>query len=169
MLDSKNDNKVIAENTNNESSNITHLLELNETDRLLLKYFIAYPKFKATHLARILDLNESYVRNRVKRPPFKLALQKLQGTTDSLMHEAAKKAAYRLIELIDHPDPDIALRAIRIALAKYINQISDATFDRILIFKSTIAPDGNLLQSIVRNELQTIDAEVSSGGPNPDT
>lgn len=136
---------------------IQALLELDSTDRLLLKYFLTYPEMKSSKLARILDCPEWYIRNRRKKPAFQLALQKLNGTTDSLMAEAAKKAAHRLIELIDHRDPIIALAAIKLALTKYINQISDATMDRILVYKTTIAPDGQLLQSIIKSETDTID------------
>lgn len=157
-----------AENTIEAEPSTANLLELNQTDRLLLKYLVTYPEMKSSKLAKILGMNEGYIRNRVKRPVFKFAMQKLMGTTDQLMSEAAKKAAYRLLELIDHPDPDIALRAIRIALTKYLNQISDVTMDRILIYKSTIAPDGNLLQTIVKGEIETIDIGVSSGVKSDD-
>lgn len=153
--------EVISE-SQSEDRQIEGMLELDHVDRLILKYIIAYPDIKSPKLGKIIGVSENTIRHRRNKPSFQMALLKLSGTTDSLMTEAAKKAAFRLIELIDHPNPMVALGAIKIALAKYINQISDATMDKILVYKTTIAPDGNLLQDIVKGELgydKTIDVE----------
>ncbi len=152
-------NSVTAGKTPDELS-LQAMLDLDTVDRLLLKYIITYPDIKSSKIARIIGVEENYVRNRRKKPAFQLAIQKLQETTDDLMCEAARKAAFRLIELIDHENPVIALAAIKLALTKYINQISDATMDRILVYKTTIAPDGNLLQSIVKGEIDSNTIDV---------
>lgn len=152
-IESNTSVELVNAGENLDDASIQSLLDLDNVDRLLLKYTITYPDLKSSKLAKLLNVGEQYIRNRRKRPAFQLAVRKLQGTTDDLMAEAAKKAAHRLIDLIDHPNPLIALGAIKIALQKYISQISDATMDRILIYRTTIAPDGNLLQAIVKGEI----------------
>lgn len=150
------------DNTANENS-IEYYLELDDFDRLMIKMIASYPDIKSTKLAKIFNVTESFIRLRRKKPAFRLALQKIMSTTDSLLEEAAQKAARKLIELIDHENPAISLAAVKIALTRHLNSLPDTVKDRIIAYKTSITPDGTLLQEIVKEEISghIIKAEYS--------
>jgi hypothetical protein len=119
----------------------------------MLKYSEAYPKMTTKELAKVLGFPYSFVRDRRLRPPFKFALQMALETTDTHLERAANKAARRLIELIDHPNPAISLAAVKIALTRYLENMPSME-DKIVAYRSTIDPDGKLLQEIVKEEIR---------------
>jgi len=77
-----------------------------------------------------------------------------QETTDTHLERAANRAARKLIELIDHPNPMIALAAVKIALTRHLEQLPTMQ-ERIVAYKTTVDPDGKLLQEIVKEEIKT--------------
>jgi len=127
---------------------------LDECDRLLLKYIEAYPSITSKEIAKILGFTYSFVNLRRSRPAFKFALQMAQETTDTHLERAANRAARKLIELIDHPNPMIALAAVKIALTRHLEQLPTMQ-ERIVAYKTTVDPDGKLLQEIVKEEIKT--------------
>lgn len=133
---------------------IGNYIELDDFDRLLLKMLASYPDIKSTKLAKIFNTSESFIRIRRKKPAFRLALQRLMATTNSLLEEAAQKAARKLIELIDHENPAISLAAVKIALTRHLATLPDSVRERIVAYKTIITSDGNLLQEIVKEEIQ---------------
>lgn len=148
---SQNDSRLSIPESDENS--IEHYLELDDFDRLMLKLIAAHPDIKSTKLAKIFNVSECFVRLRRKKPAFRLAAQKLLKTTDALLHDAAIKAAHKLIELIDHENPAISLAAVKIALTRHLNTLPDTVKDRIIAYKTSITPDGNLLQEIVKEEI----------------
>jgi hypothetical protein len=132
---------------------IPNFYQLDDFDRILLKHIAEYPDLKMTQISKILNAPVNMIRNRKNRPCFKLALEKLTQTTEKDLAEAAKKAARKLIELIDHDNPAIALAAVKIALTRQLNTMPESTKERIIAFKTTIEADGNLLQEIVKEEI----------------
>jgi|GEM_PF-6802925 hypothetical protein len=151
------------EPTASNENSIEYYLELDDFDRLMIKMIASYPDIKSTKLAKIFNTTESFIRLRRKKPAFRLALQKILATTDSLLEEAAQKAARKLIELIDHENPAISLAAVKIALTRHLNSLPDTIKDRIIAYKTSITPDGTLLQEIVKEEISghIIKAEYS--------
>lgn len=139
--------------TNGNEDIIGNYIELDDFDRLLLKMLASYPDIKSTKLAKIFNTSESFIRIRRKKPAFRLALQRLLATTNSLLEEAAQKAAHKLIELIDHENPAISLAAVKIALTRHLATLPDSVRERIVAYKTTITSDGNLLQEIVKEEI----------------
>lgn len=140
--------------TNGNEDIIGNYIELDDFDRLLLKMLASYPDIKSTKLAKIFNTSESFIRIRRKKPAFRLALQRLMATTNSLLEEAAQKAARKLIELIDHENPAISLAAVKIALTRHLATLPDSVRERIVAYKTIITSDGNLLQEIVKEEIQ---------------
>jgi hypothetical protein len=137
----------------NPDSLLSGLLDLDDTDRIILQYILEYPGIKMAKIARILGTRENFIRHRVKKPAFRFALQKIQSTTEDLMVTAAKKAAIKLMELIEHPNPMISLGAVKIALARFVNKTQEPTEEEIIKYKTTIESDGSLLQNVILREL----------------
>jgi hypothetical protein len=120
---------------------------------LILKYIECYPNIASRELAKILGFTYGFVRERRRRPALRFALQMALETTDTHLERAANKAARRLIELIDHPNPAISLAAVKIALTRYLENMPSME-DKIVAYRSTIDPDGKLLQEIVKEEIR---------------
>jgi hypothetical protein len=128
---------------------------------LILKHCEIDPSISSKALSKIIGISYNSVNNKRKRPAFRLALQKLQETTDYHLDKAAHKAAMKLIEMIDHPNPAIALAAVKIALTRHLDKMPDIS-DRVYAYKTTIDVDGKLLQEIVKEELKSSIIDVES-------
>jgi hypothetical protein len=152
LSDSKINNNVTAY-IQDDDSLLSSMLDLDNVDRMILQLLLEYPGIKMNRIAKMLGTRENFIRNRAKKPAFKFALQKLQSSTEDLMLTAAKKAAIKLIELIDHPNPLICLGAVKIALARFLKS-QEPTDEEAIEYKTTIESDGSLLQNVIRRELK---------------
>lgn len=156
------DIKIVSDDTNsigesilikNSDNKIKYLYELDDIDRNIIKYLSIYPEMTSTTLGQILNLNSQTIRNHRNKPAVKYAMQIQQQTTDEILEKCAKKAGERLIELIADPNPLIALAACKLALTKQMKAPADVQDQAAVIYRTTFAPDGALVQDIVKEEL----------------
>lgn len=128
--------------------------QLDHLDRVLLKYSVEHPQLDAVKLSKITGIGVKMIRTRRSEPLFQLELQKLSRTTDTLLEEAAKKATLRIIDLIEHQDPEIAIAACKLALTRKMHELPENTQRRVIAYQTSISPDGALLQDIVYEEIK---------------
>jgi hypothetical protein len=141
---------------NEKENKIKYLYELDDIDRNIIKYLSIYPEMTAATLGKILNLNPQTIRNHRNKPVVRYAMQIQQQTTDKILEDCAKKAGLRLLELISDENPVIALAACKLALTKAMKAPSDVQDQAAIIFRTTFAPDGSLVQDIVKEEIGAI-------------
>jgi hypothetical protein len=98
----------------------------------------------------------------MKKEAFKRAWDEVLADTKSVMQKNALMAAKRLAKLIQHDDDEIALNAIKVALAPWVQQqlamanAAPVIMNTVKTYETTVTSDGSLVQ-------QMIEAEVSRG------
>jgi hypothetical protein len=155
--DNNSDSIGVSVPIKNCENKIKYLYELDDIDRNIIKYLTIYPEMTATTLGQILNLNAQTIRNHRNKPVVRYAMQIQQQTTDEILEECAKKAGRRLLELIADNNPLIALAACKLALTKQMKTPTDVQDTAAIVYRTTFAPDGSLVQDIVREEIGMID------------
>lgn len=74
---------------------------LDEIDKALLQHKVNYPAITNREMAIVLNLNESTVAARVRKPKFKAALDKFFQEPMDTIREAATRAAREYVKLMD--------------------------------------------------------------------
>jgi len=159
-----NDDDFIGGNVTpkNNENKIKYLYELDDIDRQIIKYLSIYPEMTSATLGQILNLNSQTVRNHRNKPAVRYAMQIQLQTTDEILEECAKKAGKRLLELIADPNPLVALAACKLALTKQMKTPADVSDHAAIVYRTTFAPDGSLVQDIVKEELGLLPAKQNT-------
>lgn len=95
--------------------------ELDELDRKLLKMIVEYPELTQESLALACNVSHSTVHSRLGKPAFKRARADMMKNFIELLTDAQTAACRRLRQLVQDADKSIALAAIRLAMAPYVN------------------------------------------------
>jgi len=145
-----------------QSHSLSNRYELDNIDMALLRHLAKFPDTPHAHLAKLVGIQRSAVSKRMKKEAFKRAWDEVLADTKSVMQKNALMAAKRLAKLIQHDDDEIALNAIKVALAPWVQQqlamanAAPVIMNTVKTYETTVSSDGSLVQ-------QMIEAEVSRG------
>lgn len=143
-----------------QSHSLSNRYELDNIDMALLRHLAKFPDTPHAHLAKLVGIQRSAVSKRMKKEAFKRAWDEVLADTKSVMQKNALMAAKRLAKLIQHDDDEIALNAIKVALAPWVQQqltsVAPVIMNTVKTYETTVSSDGSLVQ-------QMIEAEVSRG------
>lgn len=132
-------------------------------DKEILKLMIEFPLITVSEIAATLRVPIEDVARRRKSKLIKTRYAELTASTEEHLKIAARKAAMRLATLVQDADKQIALAAIKIALAPYINRADiNVNMKSAIVFKSTVTPDGNLIQEVYEQQRAAL-TEASYG------
>lgn len=127
--------------------------ELDVIDRQILTLISQDIMLTSRTIAEKIGMSYTAVSKRMKKRGFVLAYENLTQTTAQIMEANAKKAARRLGKLIEDDEKKIALEATKLALSPYLNQHHHTvTQANVMVYKTTVQPDGSLLQSVIEAE-----------------
>lgn len=128
--------------------------DIDEVDRQIMRLRIQYPLMPSHEIAEILNIkHHQIVTYRISRPGFQAAFAEVTASTEEHMRTAANLAARRLKKLVNDGDKQVALQAIKMALHQYLNkQELTVTAKPAMVFRSTIAPDGSLIQEVYEEQ-----------------
>lgn len=136
---------------------------MEPVDKEILKLMIEFPLITVQEIAETLRLPLEDVARRRRSKVVKARYAELTASTDEHLKIAARKAAMRLASLVQDPDKQVALAAIKIALAPYINRADiNVNMKSAIVFKSTVTPDGNLIQEVYEQQRAAL-TEASYG------
>lgn len=139
--------------------------ELDDNDRFIMKHIIQFPKITNRELGAMLGMHLTGIHARRKKPAFIKAYKDLQDSAGDLLVRAARDAARRLIALVNDPDKNVALKAIRMALTPYLGPQNEMNISVpiLKVYDTTVKPDGTLFQQVI--EAEAMDAlEKLRGG-----
>lgn len=141
---------------------------MEPVDKEILKLMIEFPLITVQEIAETLRLPLEDVARRRRSKVVKARYAELTASTDEHLKIAARKAAMRLASLVQDPDKQVALAAIKIALAPYINRADiNVNMKSAIVFKSTVTPDGNLIQEVYEQQRAAL-TEASYGKEQSD-
>ncbi len=122
--------------------------EIDDIDKSILKFMVDHPSMTIKAIAEQLSVSVNTVSRRMKKPGFIKARKDILATTEDLMVRAQKLAARRLLSLINHHEPKIALEAMKLALGPLNNRKQIETKSEV-IFQTRIGSQGQLMQEVV--------------------
>lgn len=96
--------------------------QLDEIDKKILDLRFKYPSLVSKDIADVLNVAESYVSNKLLKPAMQRAMQEHSKTFFDNLSDLQMLAVKRLKQLVNDQDKNIALSAIKIAMAPMINQ-----------------------------------------------
>lgn len=128
-------------------------MDLDIIDKEILKMKSLDPLLTTRQIAIKLGVHQATIAYRLKKPRFRQVWDSIMETTTQAMERNARRAARRLMELIDHKNPRIALDAIKLALSPWINQYShQVSIAPTVTYQTTVEADGTLLQQVIEAE-----------------
>lgn len=140
------------------------LYQLDDVDRAILKHDARYPGCSARAISEAIakeigrTIHHTSVHRRMQKPAYVKARSEIDMSCHDVLKRAATKAARKLETLLDSRDEDIAFKASKELLKPFLGaDNAGPAFKPIVIFRTNITPDGNLIQEV-------IDAEL---GPDP--
>ena len=133
---------------------------LDPVDAQILKLMIQFPLISTEDIAATVNIPLDEARKRRAKKALRAKYAEITSSTEEHLRVAAKRAAYKLSQLVQHEDPDVALAAIKIALAPYINRAEvNVNMKSAVIFKSTVSPDGSLIQEVYEEQRALMESE----------
>jgi hypothetical protein len=121
---------------------------------------IQFPLISTEDIAATVNIPLDEARKRRAKKALRAKYAEITSSTEEHLRVAAKRAAYKLSQLVQHEDPDVALAAIKIALAPYINRAEvNVNMKSAVIFKSTVSPDGSLIQEVYEEQRALMESE----------
>ena len=139
--------------------------DLTDMDRVILQYVIRYPDITNPELAALVNLDAKSVLRRRSKPSFKWAYQDVTQTASPVLAKAAVKAAKKLMEMLDDKDKKIVIEASKIVLSTHVKAEQDTPVKGRQIFKTTVSPDGSLIQEIIQEENEKKAAKEAAEDP----
>lgn len=91
-----------------------HILEkynLNETDKKVLQYKLKFENITQEEISVLVDISPKMVSKILNKPEVKSALKEFDGNWISMLINAKEKASKKMITLMNHKVPSIAIRA----------------------------------------------------------
>lgn len=95
---------------------------LDEMDKKILDLRIKYPSLDSREIADVLEVGEAAINSRFMKPAMQRAMQEHTKTFFEQLGDLQMMAVKRLKQLVNDSDKDIAIAAIKIAMAPMINQ-----------------------------------------------
>lgn len=95
---------------------------LDEMDKKILDLRIKYPTLDSREIADVLEVGEGLINSRFMKPAMQRAMQEHTKTFFEQLGDLQMMAVKRLKQLVNDSDKDIAIAAIKIAMAPMINQ-----------------------------------------------
>jgi uncharacterized protein YaiI (UPF0178 family) len=130
--------------------------ELDVVDKQILNLLSQDLMLTTRDIAAKVGMTYPSIAKRMKKRGFILAYEHITQTTAQIMENNAKKAARRIGRFIEDDEKKIALEACKIALSPYLNQHTHVvTQQNVMVYKTTVQPDGSLLQAVI--EADTIE------------
>ncbi len=105
----------------------TATLELDHVDAEILRLMLQHPKITQQTIGDIIGLSRRQVNVRIHAGKFQRALGEANRRAIELFEEHKTAAARRLGELIDDPDPHVAIRACIAHLWPHIHATAERT------------------------------------------
>lgn len=131
-------------------------LELDIVDKEILRLKSLDPFLDVRTIATKLGVHHATIAYRLKKPKFRKVWDQIMETTAEAMERNARRAAQRLFDLINHKNERIALDAIKLALAPYINQFTHTVAaSPVVTYRTTVQADSSLLQEVIEGEVVT--------------
>lgn len=96
--------------------------QLEEIDKKILDLRIKYPTLLNKEIADVLEVTEAYVNQRILKPAMQRAMAEHSKTFFDQLSDLQMLAVKRLKQLVNDQDKNIALAAIKIAMAPMTNQ-----------------------------------------------
>lgn len=94
---------------------------LDEIDRKIIKFYMDYPTATQNDACAALGVTRSNLCDRKKKPAYMRAMADMTKDFIDLLKETQSASARRLRELVRDPDKSVALAAIKMAMAPYLN------------------------------------------------
>jgi hypothetical protein len=95
---------------------------LDEMDKKILDLRIKYPSLDSKEIADVLEVGEAAINSRFMKPAMQRAMQEHSKTFFEQLGDLQMMAVKRLKQLVNDSDKDVAIAAIKIAMAPMINQ-----------------------------------------------
>lgn len=111
---------TVDKNVNVES--IADRYSLSDNDKRILELRFKFPGIENQEIAEALSLAKKYISERTLRPAMQRAMSEHAKTVYESAIDLQKIAIARLKKLVNDPDKQVALAAIRIAMAPMTNQ-----------------------------------------------
>jgi hypothetical protein len=154
--------------TSAAAEKVAELFQLNEFDKKALEVTVKFPKMTQSEIAETLNVSLHYYRNRITRPAFQRALSEYTKDIFTSVGELQLLAVKRLKLLVNDPDKDIALAAIRIAMAPMTNQhtLNVRNNNEGKVFEVSIGPNGQINKEF-KNTMELLDGVIDVS-PTPE-
>ena len=132
-------------------------LELDIVDKEILRLKSLDPFLDVRTISKKLGVHHATIAYRLKKPKFRRMWDQIMETTAEAMERNARRAAQRLYDLINHKNERIALDAIKLALAPYINQFThQVSVAPTVTYQTTVQADSSLLQQVIEGDVVDI-------------
>lgn len=132
-------------------------LDLDIVDKEILRLKSLDPFLDVRTISKKLGVHHATIAYRLKKPKFRRMWDQIMETTAEAMERNARRAAQRLYDLINHKNERIALDAIKLALAPYINQFThQVAVAPVVTYKTTVQADSSLLQQVIEGDVLDI-------------
>jgi hypothetical protein len=144
---------------------IGNKFSLDDLDKRIIDLKTKYPQLQHKELAETLSIDLNYLTTRMLRPAFQRAMQEYNKDLFSLVGELQIQAVRRLKQLVNDPDKDIAIAAIKIAMAPMTNQhtlnINNSQNDKV--YEVRFGDSGQLIKGFksTKELIDTIDVTSS--------
>lgn len=134
--------------------------KLDEVDYQILQILLKMPGATQDKIGAELGYSRSVIGKRTRRPAFKAAI--IEHTKKAVDHceEVQAAAMRRLKALISNHDPEVALKAVKLALQPFFNtvNINSSNIDEI-IYRVQFGDGGTLFQT--KEELKASGSQES--------
>lgn len=147
---------------------------LDEMDKKILDLRLKYPSLDSKEIADILEVGEGAINARFMKPAMQRAMQEHSKTFFEQLGDLQMMAVKRLKQLVNDPDKDVAIAAIKIAMAPMINQhtlnINNNKNDRAL-YEVKLGENGQIMRGFksTKELLAEKETDVIDVSPTPKT
>lgn len=138
---------------------------LDEMDKKILDLRIKYPSIESKDIADVLEVGEGVINSRFMKPAMQRAMAEHSKTFFEQLGDLQMMAVKRLKQLVNDSDKDVAIAAIKIAMAPMINQhtfnINNNKNDRA-VYEVKLGENGQIMRGFkstkeLLEEAKTID------------
>jgi hypothetical protein len=137
--------------------------DLDSTDREMLKMIVKHPTISRIELSHLFDINRRTVAKRMERPAFQAALAELTGTVDEDLQKGIREGVSKMRQLIAGTNAQAATNAFKALAMLYLGRNpTERMKDAVRIYRTTVKPDGSLVQEIVEAGVEDMTGAVQS-------
>lgn len=132
---------------------------IDETDQKILTLLTRDRKMSHQKIADEIGISRQAIDRRIAKGAFQVVLNRMDEKTEEILARGQRKAALKLIKLLDSDNQKISLEAAKILtnplLVKKIELANTVTHE--IIHRSRIGAEGQLIQEVIE-----IDAEETT-------